>query len=81
MYEAVEDRLGLIKDYIEKYNISYPLEEVVHLYLEHYPNIPGFGYYFVDHSKQTLFWLEAKYGYNMVRELQTPFPDLGHVGG
>lgn len=80
VYETVESRLSQIQDYIKEYHICYPSKETVHLYLEHYPSISAFGYYFVDHAKQTLFWLDTKYGYNIVRELQTPSPDLAHVG-
>ncbi|KAF9448056.1 hypothetical protein P691DRAFT_705693 [Macrolepiota fuliginosa MF-IS2] len=80
IYETIENRLAQIQGYIREYHIDYPCKETVHLYLEHYPKIPAFGYYFVDHVNRTLFWLDAKYGYNMVRELQTAPPDLGHVG-
>lgn len=62
-----------------KHDVACVREKHVHLYLEHYPAIPGFGYYFVDHAKQTLFWLDDKSGHSMVKELLTPSPSLDHI--
>lgn len=76
----VENRLKMIQDYIVKYDIVPARLMHVHLYLEHYPKTSSFGYYFVDHIKQTLFWLDTKYGHPIVKELQTPSPSLRHVG-
>ncbi|EKM77279.1 hypothetical protein AGABI1DRAFT_130367 [Agaricus bisporus var. burnettii JB137-S8] len=76
----VENRLKMIQDYIVKYDIVSARLMHVHLYLEHYPKTSSFGYYFVDHIKQTLFWLDTKYGHPIVKELQTPSPSLRHVG-
>ncbi|KAJ3567649.1 hypothetical protein NP233_g6226 [Leucocoprinus birnbaumii] len=80
IHEAVERLISHIEDYIREYNLPYPSKKSVHLYLEHYPTISAFGYYFVCHAKQTLFWLDRKDTFNMVRELFTPSPNLSLVG-
>ncbi|KAF9445937.1 hypothetical protein P691DRAFT_241096 [Macrolepiota fuliginosa MF-IS2] len=80
VYSELEDVLSRIQDYMTKFDITYPSKETVHLYLEHYPGIAGFGYYFVDHAKRMLFWLDKMDAYEMTRELQTPSPRLELIG-
>jgi hypothetical protein len=75
----VENQLAMIQNYVEKHNITSVRQKHVHLYLEHYPKT-SFGYYFVDHTKQTLFWLDTMSGHLIIKGLQTPSPSLAHVG-
>ncbi|KAF8814763.1 hypothetical protein BYT27DRAFT_6959625 [Phlegmacium glaucopus] len=72
----LETYIEQIFSYIEKYNIEIPEETC--LVLE-FRNSGRCGYYFVNHAKQCLFWLDVCNGMDFLGEVKVEYT-LSHIG-
>ena len=68
--EKLEAYITQIFSYIEKYQIQIPLE--TYLVLE-FRNKGRCGYYFVNHPKQSLFWLDEFDGMDFLYEVRVQY--------
>lgn len=72
----LEDYIRQIFSYVEKYKIEIPQETC--LVLE-FRNPEDCGYYFVNHAKQCLFWLDEYNAMEFLSEVQVDYSP-SHIG-
>ena len=76
--EKLENKINEIFSYISKYKIEIPEESC--LVLEFRQTMGGrYGYYFVNHVEQRLFWLDEFNGMDFLFEIKVKYSPT-HIG-